>query len=1366
MLLFKFQDLTTLSVRRIFIVLWLQLVLCTFLLSQNYNIRTFEFNRELSNRTITSLFQDSSGIIWIGTLLGLNSFDGRSVKSYVPNLKNSWALRGSQIIGINQDKEGLIWISMDEGLAVMDPLTERCINLPDFSKIIEPVTTGRIIFDQEGIGWCNHYVNGKTEICKIYPPKDLKSLIRNGRTNEIKFKIDVIPVPKDFGLDMKYFRSYDRENLLTAGSNGKFYLLNTSKSEFSKINIEDYAQVLKDNSLIIPVKENVIYTVRFPGYDFNSDYSLSYINEILKTADHKYLLFNYYNKKIFDVTNSILSNSELDFSKMKVWNEISDNLSLSRLIDQRGNIWMGTIGSGLYVATFHEGYNLSAPDEVFYNLEDIGNEMVWQGIFGKDKVYDINSKKVIQSPWKGILNNNQKVLGVKKMSGSETVFMMTRNGESPVMQLVEFNYGTNKINYTNIKMEFQDAPQMIIDNKGFLWIAGKDGELLQVNINSKKTKRWNVSDYFSKNLISLLEPRSITSDASGNLFISYDAGFIHVLNSAAKPVFSSPANIKGSEQIFENRGFSYAYPDPTNKDILWMATQGGGLCKFNTTTLKAQHFKKAAAYFYDVNIILPDKFGNIWLSTDKGIFCFNIKLEKFISFANKEIFRELEFNVASGCILQDGKLAFGTWNGLLIISPEELLQGVTYAPILLSQCQINGISFDADLHTTGKEDSHGITLNLHHSSKNIFLKFSSPNSLSPRDPLLEFRIKDIYNDWTPIGSQGSVMLSGLSSGSYVLEVRHADNIENDQNVSVYKVEIHISYAWYNHPVMWVIYFILLILVAKWVFDNYRKQISNRYEAELREREVSRLEILNQFRKRFTSYLVHEFKTPLTLIIGMAELLKMEKQSDTETEYTNTIQKEGNEMLGLIGEMIDIIKLEDGTLQLKYEATDLNIFIKNIISGFKNIARLKDINIALSAPEEPVIASIDQTWMKFILNNLLDNALRFTNNGGTISLILSAGPQSLFQIVVRDTGIGIPASKLKHIFDPYYKVDETSANNKNFGLGLAFVKEITSLHQGSIEVESKTGKGSSFTLSFPSDLPVLIRNKDISQINDWIETDESEDENFNTYSIQDKPLLLICDDNINVLSFLENIMGNHYNVIKAMNGTEGLAKAEKLIPDLVLTDVVMPIKDGVEMTAALKVNPLTSHIPVVILSGQGEIEDRLKGQEAGADAYLLKPFNHKEVLLTLNNLYERQQKWKKHYSDLLQQQPADTFTSAGITTSVINTMDQTNEQFLKLLYDVFEENYTIDGFDSNALCRSLHISKTQLYRKLASISDESPMEMLRNFRLEKARGLLISTSDLSIQEIANKSGFKERTHFNALFLKRYGMSPTDMRRNKS
>jgi signal transduction histidine kinase/DNA-binding response OmpR family regulator len=547
----------------------------------------------------------------------------------------------------------------------------------------------------------------------------------------------------------------------------------------------------------------------------------------------------------------------------------------------------------------------------------------------------------------------------------------------------------------------------------------------------------------------------------------------------------------------------------------------------------------------------------------------------------------------------------------------------------------------------------------------------------------------------------------------------------------------------------------LIWISAFSFMFLLNFISQRVEIE--RKEAVRLKKWDEAKTKLYTNITHEFRTPLTVILGMADLIRT-KPKKWLKKGTRKIENNSGILLNLVNQMLDLSKLEAGEMPVCKVQGDVVLYINYLIELFHSMAEEKEITIEYSPVPEKFIMDYDPDKLMQIISNLITNAIKYTLSGGKVEIVslVNTDDETNFEIKVKDNGIGIPEDKLSHIFDRFYRVESDhkyTTGEPGSGLGLSLTLELTKLLEGNIDVKSSYGKGTEFIVSLPVTHKALAEvssgsaetEKGISVITP-VYNKKSEIKEISNK--KNKPLLLIVEDSNDVVEYLYALLKPDYRVKVAYNGKEGWEKALRLIPDIILSDIMMPEMDGIELLDKIKNDMRTSHIPVVVLTAKADISSRLKGLERGADAYLAKPFHKKELKVQLKRLIKLRKKLQERYANI------------GIFKSLQDKDAKIDDSFIKKIRNFMLANLG-EEINIKNLCMEVAMSKTQLYRKFNSLTDKTLFEYLQLLRLHHAKDLLL-TSDINVSEVAFQTGFKNISHFSKVFTKEFGVNPSKVR----
>ena len=543
---------------------------------------------------------------------------------------------------------------------------------------------------------------------------------------------------------------------------------------------------------------------------------------------------------------------------------------------------------------------------------------------------------------------------------------------------------------------------------------------------------------------------------------------------------------------------------------------------------------------------------------------------------------------------------------------------------------------------------------------------------------------------------------------------------------------------------------MCLFVVKAFYDSI---VVRTKEAKQKAEHLQELDVL---KSKLYANITHEFRTPLTLIRGNAEEIGELHEGETSEKVRNIIQC-SDKFLYLVNQMLNLSKIEEGNVALHYTQSDLIAFIRFIVGSFQGYAEMRKIRLHFEPQCPQMIMDIDAEKLEASISNLLSNAIKYNRDGGDVFVTVRKPDPSItteqsVEISVRDTGIGIPENQLDNIFIRFFRIeDKRYPYHEGTGIGLTLVNEYLKLMKGSINVISSVDKGSDFTVTLPVANKARIEEIVPARKN-VLQTEEISASEFATIEcIPERPRLLIVEDNIELREYLIRLLENEYQIIISENGLQGIVKATEYIPDIILSDVMMPGKDGFQLCSTLKNDIRTSHIPIVLLTARADSDSRISGMEQGADAYLTKPFNKKELTICLHNLLVQRETLRLRFSStLFNKEPGER--DAGLEIN-----------FLSRVIDCLERNYKNDMYGIHNLYSDMNISRVQLHRKLIALTGQSTSNFIRNFRLQKARTMLLETN-MNVSDIAYKVGFADANYFGRSFLHEFGMTATKLRKS--
>ncbi len=598
------------------------------------------------------------------------------------------------------------------------------------------------------------------------------------------------------------------------------------------------------------------------------------------------------------------------------------------------------------------------------------------------------------------------------------------------------------------------------------------------------------------------------------------------------------------------------------------------------------------------------------------------------------------------------------------------------------------------------------------------------------------------------GNNRSVHFTHLAPGTYTLFVE-ASNGEGGWQGLEKPIKIIIHPPWWHSKLAYIVY-TLLGLWGLWEIYKFQlKRIKIKQQLAFDQREIERVRALEQMKTDFFANVTHEFRTPLTLIQEPIRQLMQHPNDPQLSEKLRLIERNSRRLLGLVNQLLDMAKLESGHMQLDLRMGNLGETVRSVFQSFMVLAAQKNIQLHLDIEPSMPFMVFDAPKIELILNNLLSNALKFTPENGKVSLtcrLEDHTDKKKILIQVTDNGPGIAAKDIPLVFDRFYQVD---ASGGGTGIGLALSQELAMLMNGRITVQSSLGEGAIFTLRLPVNLSMdstaASNIEPLSQVVPSPEKQKMEEHEL--------PIVLIIEDNIELRHFIGQSIGSNWQIIEASNGDEGIQKAQEMVPDLVVSDLMMPGKDGYAVCAALKSGEMTAHIPIILLTARSGIESKLMGLRQGADDYLTKPFNAEELKARMENLIAS----RRQLLDMRQNRQKGKSSADFLSESQLMEADKV---FLRRFQLILEECLSDSQMGVEEFARKMFISRVQLHRKMKAITNKNAGDYIRDFRLERAMEMLKNREGLVV-EIADRVGFVNEKYFSTVFKEKYGISPSQV-----
>lgn len=1295
--------------------------------------------------------------MWFGTASGLNRYDGYTFKVFRHKENDSTSLNDDLIVKIQEGPHNKFWIDTRYGQCIFDPVSEKAnANTLAYCKQLKlpvaPVTDivkdkqGCYWFAQAGVGFSRYNPAAQTvhtfhrQVVKGNAPDIADMAADNGGTlwviyvdgllegyNSATEKLIYSNTDIFKRADEPRYRLFaDAQNdlwIYTDGYPQGVFCFNTSTNQLVHYH-RDGSSTRLNNNLVTGIQQDnngmVWIITDHGGVNLLNKQTgaISYLEN--KAEDIKSISQNSINAIYRDNTGIIWLGSykrginyyHENIIKFPVYRHLlSDARSLpfddvNRFVeDDKGNLWIGTNGGGLiYYDRRNNSYRTFKHNPA--NTNSISNDVV------VSLCIDHNKKLWIGSYYGGLdCFDGQRFIHYKNDPADST-----------------------SISDNSIWEIYEDAQQQ-------LWIGTLSGGLNRYDAQK------NIFYHYRKGPGSLNSKyiSALAEDQQGNLWIGTESG-INVLNKQTGK-FIYYAHDSKDQRSLGNNNVTALLKD--SRGNMWVATRDG-LNLFDKSTNAFRHFSSADGLAENnILTIMEDNAHTLWLGTTNGLSRAwvqnngnDILQILFRNYDERDGLQGREFNENAALKTKQGELIFGGANGFNIISPEAIAHNTIVPEVVLTDLRV----FDKSLQPgevmnnrvllkTAISEVKEITLKYH---ENIFsLEFAALNYSNPEKNQYAYKLEGFNNDWlTTDGSHRTVTYTNLDPGKYTFRVKasNGDGVWNEQGTAL--LVTILPPFWRTIPAF-IIYGLLLAVI---LFAARRLTIQRahmRFQLAQQTKEAERIHELDLLKLKFFTNVSHEFRTPLSLIMAPVEkMLKQTHEPEQKKQY-QLIYRNARRLLALVNQLLDFRKLEMRELRLYPSLGDIVGFVKEVSHSFTDIAGAKNINFNFTTDIESLQISFDPDKLERILFNLLSNAFKFTPEHGNIQVIVSM-QQQYVSIQVKDSGIGIPAEDQEKIFERFFQHDVPgSILNQGSGIGLAISKEFVRLHQGTISVTSEPGKGTCFTVMFPVTGPAVETATPVSE--EQAEQPEK--------ASRKRPVILIVDDNEDIRFYLKDNLRRNYTVYEAVNGAEGWEKTKQLQPDLVVSDVMMPVMDGMELCRAIKNDKHTSHIPVILLTARMAAEPKMEAFQVGANDYVTKPFSFEMLQSRIRNLLAQQEAMRKLFQKQLEINP----TEISITS--------VDEQFIRQSIDTVEQNISNPDFSVEDLSRALHMSRVALYKKLLALTGKSPLDFIKTIRLKRAAQLL-EKSQFTISEIAYEVGFNNPKYFARNFKKEFGLLPSE------
>ena len=1356
----------------------------------------------LMDGTIFCITQDSKGFLWIGSgESGLYRYDGYNFKRFFNNPDNPNSLSGNAVYALCEDSPGIMWVgTYGGGLNKFNMNTETFTHymhqLEDTTSLSDNNVVN-IIKDRYGHLWIGTYGGGLNKLKQINKSDSLLTFIHYRHNinnyssisgNEIysiyEDKSGTIWIGTNNGLSR-----YVKED------NNFVNYLNDPSDPRSLGRYEVYS-ILEDNKSNIWVgtkggglnkvvhSTNVKAPLTFIHYKFipNDPSSISDNSIATIYEDSKGILWvgTINGINIFDREKKQFHVFKSDQNDPTA---LSSNLIYSIFEDNSGLVWIGTF-TGIGIHKFDRlkeqfnpyRYYLQRPEGltikyVFPIYEDRSG-ILWIGTYGGLYKFDRKNKLCIKyshdpnDPTSLSCNRVNTIcedrlgnLWIGTVTGGLNKFDKEKE--------IFIHYGHNSNNPNSISSDI--ILSVYIDSRNTMWIGTYDGGLNRFDVERNEFIHYK-HDPDDATSISNNRISSILEDRAGILWFGTRGGGLTKFE-REKGWFTSFKNDPDDSTSISSNYLLSMYEDSVGN--LWIGSMGGGLNRLDSEKETFNSYRTSDGLPSEVVYgLLEDDNGNFWISTKRGLCKFNRNSGVIRNFDASDGLIDNEFNHKAWCKTKSGELIFGGHNGLTIFHPDSLIDNSHIPPVVITDFQLFNESVPVGFYKKSERTilSNSITetseLELTYEEKVFSLEFAALDFHAPEKNSYAYTMEGFEENWNYTDAERRlVTYTNLDPGEYIFRVKASNNhgVWNEEGTSL---NIIILPPWWATTWAYLAYAFLIIGIIYFVWRMQLKRIKIKHDYKMSKFEAEKMHEVDEMKSRFFANISHEFRTPLTLIFGPAKDIEENSEDNKSRQSAGIIKRNASRLYGLVNQLLDISKLEAG--KMKLEATEQNIIplLKGYILSFSSLAERKKIKLSFNSVEDNLNVYIDKDKIEKIVTNLLSNAFKFTPEGGRIDFTVEK-LISHAEIRIADNGIGIKKERLDKIFDRFYQVDGShTRESEGTGIGLSLTKELVELHKGKIGVESEYGKGTTFKILLPL-------GKDHLKPEEIVEKDFDEEEEVTIKEVDhiseigygkrandldlpietDRPLLLIVEDNSDVRNYIASHLDKEYRIQEAVNGEDGLEQAVKNIPDLIISDVMMPKMDGFELCEKLKTDERTSHIPIILLTAKATDKDKIFGYETGADDYIMKPFDSDVLKVRVKNLIEQRRKLHEH------------FKREGLIELEDKEITSIDKKFLQSVFQSVNAHLSDTSYNIELLTEEISMNRRNLERKLNALTGETPGDLIRRMRLTHASKLLMQNFG-NISEVALEVGFSNPAYFSKCFRDQFGLTPSEYYHNNS
>lgn len=1300
----------------------LLLLICCGILpifANNYYFRHYENEDGLSHNTVLTCMQDKRGFMWFGTKDGLNRFDGMRFKTFrYTSTTNSIPNNG--VTSICEDNQGYIWIGTFNGICCFNAHTEQFHNLNIKGKSITGFITD-IKIDHLDHVWFTTYTG-------IY------------RYDKKKNHLLFFPANQNF--TPNYICETNSHDIWISSLDGRIYKYSYHDQTFKSFSV-----------LTNTEKKESIVLRRICEYD-NRHFLISTNKDGIR---------------IFDTLTG-------DVKKIYTKSNNSDGLIVNDiLVTKKKDIWVGA-DSGLYKYDLRKGSSQAIKNIIDnpYSISDNGIRSLWEdtegGLWACTFYGGINYlpnettpfEKYIPSSLPGHIQG--KVIRAICGDPSGNIWVGSEDNG-----LSSFNPITNT--FTNYP--FYQNIQCLLITENQLWIGSYVNGLYILDLKNKKISHLMIENKELCSIVSLMKSRDNTiyigtpsgcfrfdkkkqhmeavhkkqiqgfihclfEDHGGLIWIGTYGNGLYSYNTANNQIKHYVHNSQNDRSIGSNY-ITSIFED--SRQQLWLTTEDSGFCRMDKEGLFTRFSPEKEYPFTITSAMSEDTKGFLWISTTRGLIRFNPNTTKYSVFKKNNGLVDNHFSYNSQYTDLNGKMYFGTIKGMIAFNPSEMKENSYTPSIYITGFYTNGNN--KSITEKGKSILDTKRLTIPYNLSSFSVDFIAPSYTNPFLNKYRYILEGFDRDWNYLSDFRKIYYTNVPPGKYLLKVAILDHNGKWTNKET-SIQVFVRPPFWASPVAYLIYIIIIGSIFIWIYKGYTTKKNRQHQQNMKELENQKEKELYNAKIQFFTNITHEVRTPLSLIkIPLDKVLNSENLSDFMKDNLSIMKRNVDRLLDLINQLLDFRKTEMEMLQLNFVRTDLNNLVKKTIDCYIPAAEEKNIKLIYHQPNSTNNLAIDQEIITKIISNLLTNALKYSTSLIDVFIEIPLEDRNKIFIRINSNGNHIPANLQNKIFEPFYQIEQipTVHTKKGTGLGLSLARSLAELHHGKLYLDSSVTEMNSFVLSLPinQEENVKVTQPKIEHIDD--------ENTLSTIIDNSQPTILVVDDEKEITQFIANELSLHYNTLIAYDGNQAIDLLKKEQINMVVSDVLMPETDGYALCNYIKSSPDYCHIPVILLTASVALNSRIVGLESGADGYIEKPFTMELLVGQIDNIFRNKELACKNFIS----SPLSNYRSIAV-----NKMD---EEFMKRLHATILRSMSDSDFNVEKLASMMNMSMSTLFRKVKAITELSPNEYIRLYKLKRAAKMLVE-GNYKINEIAYLVGFSSQSYFATSFQKQFNMTPTD------